>query len=57
MIKTLQAAMDLEILGQISLLVFVVVFIAVAIRTIRQKPEVIQQQASVVFHDGSEDRS
>jgi hypothetical protein len=57
MIKTLQAALDLEILGQISLLVFVVVFIAVAIRTIRQKPEVIQQQASVVFHDGSEDRS
>lgn len=55
MIKTLLAAMDLEILGQLSLLVFVTVFLAVAIRTIRQRPEVIQQQASVVFHDGSED--
>ena len=55
MIKTLLAAMDLEILGQLSLLVFVTVFLAVAIRTIRQRPEVIRQQASVVFHDGSED--
>ncbi len=55
MIKTLLAAMDLEILGQLSLLVFVTVFLAVAIRTIRQRPEVIRQQASVVFHDGSEE--
>ncbi|MEZ6095462.1 MAG: hypothetical protein R3C03_14735 [Pirellulaceae bacterium] len=54
MIRDFLSYLDYGIYAEAALVIFALVFIAIVIRTLLTRKEIIDQQASVVLHDHEE---